>query len=86
MALSTEPGKSFEVAGIDCDQASFCQLQRWRYANVDKQTGPACLVDAEMQLAGCGDWFRRGRVEAAFSSGLEVGVKLRERSKRRKIS
>jgi len=66
-----------EVAGIDCGQASYCQLQRWRYANVDKHSGPACLVDAEMQLAGCGDWFRHGRVEAAFSSGLDVAGKLR---------
>ena len=66
-----------EVIGIDCGQASFCQLQRWRYANVDKQSGPACLVDPETQLAGCGDWFRHGRVEAAFTSGLEVAEKLR---------
>jgi predicted NAD/FAD-dependent oxidoreductase len=66
-----------EVAGIDCGEASFCQQQRWRYANVDKQPGPACLVDEEVQLAGCGDWFRHGRVEAAFSSGLEVAGKLR---------
>lgn len=66
-----------EVAGFDCEQASFCQLQRWRYANVDKQPGPACLVDAEMRLAGCGDWFRHGRVEAAFLSGWEVAAKLR---------
>lgn len=66
-----------EITGIDCGQASFCQLQRWRYANVDKQSGPACLVDEEMQLAGCGDWFRHGRVEAAFSSGREVAGKLR---------
>ncbi len=65
------------VVGIDCGQATFCQLQRWRYANVDKQSGPVCLVDAEMQLAGCGDWFRRGRVEAAFSSGLQVAGTLR---------
>ena len=66
-----------EVTDIDCGQAPFCQLQRWRYANVDKQSGPACLVDEEMQLAGCGDWFHHGRVEAAFSSGLEVAGKLR---------
>ena len=65
------------VAGIDCGQASFCQLQRWRYANVDKRSGPVCLVDEETQLAGCGDWFRHGRVEAAFSSGLEVAGTLR---------
>jgi len=66
-----------EVAGIDCGQASFCQLQRWRYANVEKRSGPACLVDPEMQLAGCGDWFRHGRVEAAFCSGMAVAGKLR---------
>lgn len=66
-----------EVAGIDCGQMSFCQLQRWRYANVEKQSGPACLVDEDMQLAGCGDWFHHGRVEAAFSSGLEAAGKLR---------
>ena len=70
-------GEVSEVAGIDCGQASFCQLQRWRYANVDKQPGPACLVDADAQLAGCGDWFRHGRVEAAFLSGWEVAGKLR---------
>lgn len=66
-----------EVAAIDCGQVSFCQLQRWRYANVEKQSGPACLVDEDMQLAGCGDWFHHGRVEAAFSSGLEAAGKLR---------
>ncbi len=66
-----------EVTGVDCGQASVCQLQRWRYANVDKQSGPACLVDEDLQLAGCGDWFRHGRVAAAFSSGFEVAGKLR---------
>jgi len=66
-----------ELIGIDCGQASFCDLQRWRYANVDKQSGPRCLVDAKTRLAGCGDWFHHGRVEAAFLSGLKVAEKLR---------
>ncbi|MGB5248301.1 MAG: FAD-dependent oxidoreductase [Gammaproteobacteria bacterium] len=66
-----------ELIGIDCGQASFCDLQRWRYANVDKQSGPRCLVDAKMRLAGCGDWLHHGRVEAAFLSGLTVAGKLR---------
>lgn len=66
-----------EIVGIDCNQATFSQLQRWRYANVRKRSGPACLVDPETRLAGCGDWFRGGRVEAAFLSGLEVSRKLR---------
>ena len=70
-------GEVAEVVGGDWSAASFCQLQRWRYANVDKQSGPACHVDAERQLAGCGDWFLRGRVEAAFSSGVKVAERLR---------
>ena len=72
-------GELSAVIGSDCQQASFCQLQRWRYANADKASGPACLVDAETQLAGCGDWFRHGRVEAAFLSGWELAAKLRSR-------
>jgi predicted NAD/FAD-dependent oxidoreductase len=70
-------GELSDVIGIDCGRASFCQLHRWRYANVDKRSGPVCLVDPNTQLAGCGDWFQRGRVEAAFTSGLEVAEKLR---------
>lgn len=58
-----------ELTGLDCKTAAFCQLQRWRYANVDKQQGPAYFMDGDSRLAACGDWFRRGRVEAAFNSG-----------------
>lgn len=65
------------VVGADCSGAPFRQLQRWRYANVDKRDGPVSFVDTEQKLAGCGDWFRRGRVEAAFLSGRDVAEKLR---------
>ncbi|MBT8084066.1 MAG: FAD-dependent oxidoreductase, partial [Woeseia sp.] len=71
-------GEVSDVIKIDCNAGSFRQLQRWRYANVDKQTGPPCIVDTERQLAGCGDWFRRGRVEAAFASGWAAAEELRE--------
>ena len=72
-------GEVSAVIGIDCEQASFCQLQRWRYANAEKTSAPAYLLDAEMQLAGCGDWLRHGRVEAAFLSGWELAAKLRSK-------
>ncbi len=65
------------ILGVDCGTAILQQLQRWRYANAEKQVGPRCFFDPTMQLAGCGDWFVHGRVEAAFSSGLEVAQKLR---------
>lgn len=56
------------VTGIDCGDAAHCDVQRWRYANVDRQHGPSCFVDANAQIGACGDWFIRGRVEAAFLS------------------
>ena len=65
------------VAGIDCSAAAVCRLQRWRYANADKQEGAPFFVDAGSQLAACGDWFRRGRVEAAFTSGFALATELR---------
>ena len=57
-----------EVAGIDAAGATFIDLHRWRYANVDRQDGELYALDAGQRLAMCGDWFVRGRVEGAFAS------------------
>lgn len=65
------------LTDIDCAAAVCQELHRWRYANADRREGPGCSIDAELQLGGCGDWFRRGRVEAAFSSGHELAGELR---------
>jgi predicted NAD/FAD-dependent oxidoreductase len=65
------------VSGIDCHQAAHCDVQRWRFANIDKQQGPACWIDAHQQLAACGDWFVRGRIEAAFTSAKSLSRKIR---------
>lgn len=56
------------VTGVDCSTAKHCALHRWRYANIDRQDGPRCFINAENSLGACGDWFIRGRVEAAFQS------------------
>jgi predicted NAD/FAD-dependent oxidoreductase len=70
-------GEASTVVGIDCSTASVRLLQRWRYANADKQEGAPFFIDPESRLAASGDWFRRGRVEAAFTSGFELAAKLR---------
>lgn len=57
-----------KVTGVDCGHASHCDIQRWRFANIDRQRGPGCFVDAAQGIAACGDWFIRGRVESAFVS------------------
>lgn len=65
------------VTGVDAEFADVCRLQRWRYANVDSQKGENFFCDEASRLAACGDWFRRGRVEAAFLSGFSLAQKLR---------
>lgn len=56
------------VSGMDLRKARYSEVHRWRSANIDKRDGPACYVDESSRLAACGDWFLRGRVEAAFTS------------------
>ncbi len=56
------------VAGVDAAGAAHSSVHRWRYANVDRQRGDSFAINPQQKLAVCGDWFVRGRVEAAFSS------------------
>ena len=67
------------VSGVELGAADYCNVHRWRYANADKQTGPDSYIDADTRLAACGDWFIRGRVEAAFSSATSLADRLLER-------
>ncbi len=60
------------AAGIDARAATHIDVQRWRFANIDRQRGDAPQVEHERGLAVCGDWFLRGRVESAFTSAERV--------------
>lgn len=64
------------VAGRDMRLAAHRQLHRWRYANIEKQSGPACFLDPKQKLAACADWCIRGRVEAAFTSANHLAESL----------
>ena len=66
------------VSGHDLRTARHCDLHRWRFANMDKRRGSDCYIDHDTRLAACGDWFLRGRVEAAFTSAFALHAKLRE--------
>lgn len=65
-----------DIANIDVEAATFCDLHRWRFANIDPRDGSACALNAEWRLAACGDWFVRGRVEGAFTSALALARRL----------
>ena len=45
-----------------------------------KMTTPMTMTmpdaDADAQIAACGDWCIQGRVEAAFTSGSELGTEI----------
>ncbi|MDG1286312.1 MAG: FAD-dependent oxidoreductase [Rickettsiales bacterium] len=67
-----------KVIGHDVSQADHIALHGWRYANIGKQDGEPSLLDAENQLAACGDWCIQGRVEAGFTSAMHLADKLKE--------
>jgi renalase len=49
---------------------------RWRYARVDTAHGPGCLWDPEANIGVCGDWLSGPRVESAWLSGHQLGLKM----------
>ena len=67
------------VTGKDLRLADHCQVHRWRYANIDRQTGPSHFIDDDKQMAVCGDWLVRGRIEAAFTSANDLGRELQQK-------
>jgi len=54
------------------------QVHRWKYANCPKQAGERSLIDNKNQIAACGDWCIRGRIESAFLSAEDVSSKILE--------
>ena len=67
------------VSGIALSSAEHQQVHRWRYANIAKQDGPKYYLNASKRLAACGDWFLRGRIEAAFTSSHALASRLLDR-------
>lgn len=65
------------VCGRGMSTYDHCGLHRWRYANIGKQSGPDHYLNERMRIAACGDWFVRGRVEAAFTSANALAQRIR---------
>jgi renalase len=64
-----------EVTGIRAEP-SHAQVHRWRYAKTHVPLGRSHLFDADLGLGVCGDWCLGHRVEDAFISGLELGLRV----------
>lgn len=67
-----------DAIGLDAREAAHLALHRWRYANLPRQHERPVQVDPDRQLAVCGDWLVRGRVEAAFQSSVAMLEQLGE--------
>ncbi|WP_169542867.1 NAD(P)/FAD-dependent oxidoreductase [Sneathiella aquimaris] len=61
-----------EIVGHDLSKAVHKSIHGWRFANIEKQSGPSHFCDAQRKIALCGDYFIQGRMEAAFTSGKQV--------------
>ena len=66
------------VIGYDVRGAQHCAIHRWRYANIRAQKNKEVFLDNANRLAACGDWCIQGRVEAAFSSAVQLADKIKQ--------
>ena len=66
----------FVCLGVTPVEPRFAKALRWRAAHTTAPLGEACLFDASLKLAVCGDWCLGDGVEAAFLSGCAAGGRL----------
>ena len=63
-----------KISGLPCD---LNQIQLWRYAKLESTSSQNFGIDANTQLALCGDWLRNSKVEDAWLSGFFLGNELK---------
>jgi renalase len=64
------------VIGHDVSIADCKALHGWRYANNAKRDKYPVFLDANLNLAACGDWCQGGRVEGAFTSADNLATAI----------
>ncbi len=62
--------------GTEIPEPVFQQAHRWRYALVSQPLGSPFLLDRERGIGLCGDWCIAPRIEAAWTSGAELGAAM----------
>ncbi len=66
-----------EFEKISGTASDFNQIQLWRYAKLESPSTQNFAIDANTQLALCGDWLRNSKVEDAWLSGFFLGNELK---------
>lgn len=66
-----------KIIGKKVYDANHIDLHRWKYANIKKQDVESPFIDEDNQIAACGDWCIKGRIESAFLSGFDLANEMR---------
>ncbi|QIW10867.1 FAD-dependent oxidoreductase [Francisella sp. LA112445] len=65
------------ILNIDLSNPDYKTLHAWRYANIQKQNTQGYFIDGLQNIAACGDWCIKGRVESAFTSGSKLANQIK---------
>ena len=66
-----------KIIGKKVYDANHIDLHRWKYANIKKQDIESPFIDENIQIAACGDWCIKVRIESAFLSGFDLANEMR---------
>ena len=76
-SVATDLWRTFlDLLGSPVAEPAVAVAHRWRYALAESVYAERYLIDAEQNLAACGDWCGGPRVEGAYLSGLEASKQL----------
>lgn len=64
------------LLSYDFSKTNYITTHRWHYADTKQSAGVDYHLDQDQKLGACGDWFIKGRVEAAFLSAYRLSKKL----------
>tara|TARA_Y100000389_G_scaffold35512_1_gene30216 strand:- start:10052 stop:11032 length:981 start_codon:yes stop_codon:yes gene_type:complete len=66
-----------KITNFDAGNLEYVNTHRWRYANANFRRGEKSLLDQDLNLGICGDYFLAGRVENGFLSALDLYDKIK---------
>ena len=66
----------FEATGLEKIEPDYAKAHRWRYALAQNPLAQEHLWDGENQLAVCGDWCNKSRIEGAYLSGVAAAGRV----------
>jgi len=66
------------IIGQSLKHPVYTKLQKWRYANAEKNNILEPFIDFNNKIACCGDWLISGRVESAFLSAIKLAQEFKK--------